>query len=246
MTLNFKKCQFGKTELTFLGHIISAGGIRPDPDKVKAVQEFQPPNSVSDLRSFLGLANQMRRFIPKYADLTKKMNDLLRTDRLEQWKKKTAWKDIHQEEFEKLKSVITSDSVLAHPDFSKPFLLVCDASNTGCGAMLAQASEQGPERPIAFASKTLNPAQRNYTATQKEGLAVVWAIDHFKSYIHGVPTVVETDHSALTWYLKEPNSRMARWVMAIMEYDITFVHRKGAENRIADALSRLTRTQRRE
>ncbi|MFO0002854.1 MAG: Ty3/Gypsy family RNase HI domain-containing protein, partial [bacterium] len=106
-----------------------------------------------------------------------------------------------------------------------------------------QASDKGPERPIAFASKGLNSAQRNYTATQKEGLAVVWAINHFKSYIHGIPTVVETDHNALTWILnlKEPNSRMARWVMAIMEYDLTFVHRKGAENRIADALSRLTR-----
>jgi hypothetical protein len=136
---------------------------------------------------------------------------------------------------------IAREVTLNHPDFAKPFLLVTDASDRGVGAMLAQLDEFQRERPIAFASGELRQAQKNYSATHKEGLAVVWAVEHFKPYIHGMPTVVVTDHSALTWILtnKEPSQRLARWTMTLMEYDLHIIHRKGKYNAIADALSRL-------
>jgi len=135
---------------------------------------------------------------------------------------------------------MSEEAILIHPDFEKPFVLWCDASSVGAGAVLTQNKGEGC-RPVAYASCTFDKAQRNYSTTQREGLAVVWAVAHYRSYIHGTPTVVITDHSALTWILslKEPSARLARWAMALMDYDLTFVHRPGKGNAIADALSRL-------
>jgi len=156
------------------------------------------------------------------------------------WRGGSSWTPEEEQSFENLKEAVTEEAFLAHPDFQMPFILWCDASDYGAGAVLTQEKD-GASRPIAYASSVFNKAQRNYSVTQREGLAVIWATAHFRSYIHGVPTVVITDHSALTWILsvREPTSRLARWAMALMDYDLTFVHRPGKANVIADALSRL-------
>lgn len=143
--------------------------------------------------------------------------------------------------FEAIKAAIAEEVTLAHPRADRPLLVVCDASDYGMGAMLAQLDDNGNERPIAYTSATFYGPALRYTTTEKEGLAVVWAAAHFRPYIHGVPTVVVTDHSALTWILSrgDPPARIAHWVMDLSQYDFTYVHRKGAHNNVADALSRL-------
>ena len=241
LTLNFKKCEFAQAALKFLGHVVSKEGIKPDPARATAIQGIKRPTSTTAVRSFLGMTGQFRKFIRGYADLARPLNAVGADASKPCWRAGTAWGHEQQAAFDALKEAIAKDVILAHPDFNKPFLLVTDASDRGVGAMLAQLDDAQKERPIAFASAELKPAQRNYSATHKEGLAVVWAVEHFKPYIHGMHTVVVTDHSALTWILsnKEPSQRMARWTMTLMEYDLTIVHRKGKYNAVADALSRL-------
>ena len=241
ITLNSKKCDIGQVVIKFLGHVVSAEGIKPDADRATAIQDLKVPTDVTGVRSFLGMTNQFRKFIRGYADLARPLNSVATDASKPRWKDGTAWGHEQQMAFEALKYVVSQNTMLAHPDFTKSFLLVTDASNKGVGAMLAQLDDAKRERPIAFASAELNPAQRNYSATHKEGLAVVWAVERFKPYIHGMHTVVVTDHSALTWLLahKEPSQRMARWTMTLMDYNLQFIHRKGKYNTVADALSRL-------
>ena len=240
ITLNLKKCLLAQNQLPFLGHVVSKEGIKPDPSKVKAVKDFQRPSTVTELRSFLGMTGQLRKFVKDYAMIARPLNGMLAEARTPVWRGGSTWTKEECEAFEKLKEVVTDEAMLAHPNFELPFVLWCDASDYGTGAVLTQEVE-GVSRPIAYASGVLNKAQRNYSTTQREGLAVVWATAHFRAYIHGIPTVVVTDHSALTWILsvREPTSRLARWAMALMDYDLTFIHRPGKSNVIADALSRL-------
>lgn len=240
ITLNLKKCMLALNQLPFLGHIISPEGIRPDPAKVEAVKKFLQPANVAELRSLLGMAGQLRKFVKDYALIVRPLNAMLATSKTPAWKAGTAWTQIEVEAFEKLKEAISSDAILVHPDFEQPFMLWCDASSYGAGAVLTQ-DKDGTPKPIAYASCVFNKSQQNYSTTQREGLAVVWAVAHFRPYIHGSPTIVVTDHSALTWILslKEPSARLARWTMALMDYDLTFIHRPGKGNAIADALSRL-------
>ena len=243
MTLKLKKCFFGKRELEFLGVIIGKDGVRADPEKVKAVQEFVPPKTIRQLRSFLGMATQLRRFIKGYASIARPLTLLLRDDAKPRWKK-MVFTVTEKTAFDDLKLAMTGSEILAYPNFNKPFQIVCDASDYALGAMLAQLDELTKvERPIQYISRVLKGAELNYSATHREALAVVWSLASFRPYIHGVPSVVVTDHSALTWIMshKEPTARMARWAMQIQEYDLEFIHRKGKENAIADALSRMER-----
>ncbi len=240
ITLNLKKCLLARNQLPFLGHVVSQEGIKPDPAKVSKVKDFLRPTSVTGLRSFLGMTGQLRKFVKDYAAIARPLNQMLSEARSPVWKGGSVWTSEEEQSFEKLKEAVTEEAFLAHPDFEMPFVLWCDASDYGAGAVLTQ-EKGGVSRPVAYASAVFNKAQRNYSTTQREGLAVVWATTHYRSYIHGVPTIVVTDHSALTWILsvREPTSRLARWTMALMDYDLTFVHRPGKANVIADALSRL-------
>ena len=240
ITLNLKKCMLALNQLPFLGHIISPQGISPDPAKVKAVKDFIRPFSVVGLRSLLGMAGQLRKFVKNYALIVRPLNAMLANSKASAWKAGTVWTQVELEAFEKLKEALSDETILIHPDFEQPFMLWCDASVEGAGAVLTQHKD-GDARPVAYASSVFNKAQRNYSTTQREGLAVVWAVAHYRPYIHGSPTIVVTDHSALTWILslKEPSARLARWTMALMDYDLTFIHRPGKGNAIADALSRI-------
>lgn len=146
------------------------------------------------------------------------------------------WERQHQQAFEALKSKLISLPMLSHPDPNLPFDVHVDASNVGLGAVLVQAG-----RPVAFASRTLTSTEQNCSATEKECLAVVWALDYFHPYVYGATVTVYSEHAALKWIMSRqaPRGRIARWTMTLLQYDFAIVHRHGVENKDADALSRL-------
>ena len=216
-----------------LGHVVSRDGIRPDPSKIKAVEEFPIPRCTKDVRSFLCLANYYRRFIKKFAAIAAPLNKL--TGKYVQF----SWDSECDIAFSTLKSALTSAPILAYPDFSIPFELHTDASSTGIGFALCQ-SQGGRNRAIAYGGRDLNPAERNYSTTELEALAVVEGIKKFCNYLYGQKFTIYTDHNALRWLMsiKDPNGRLARWALFIQQYDFTIVYKAGSENSDADALSR--------
>ncbi|BFF96473.1 uncharacterized protein DMAD_05111 [Drosophila madeirensis] len=175
LRLNIEKCQFFQQELRYLGHLVTGEGICTDPEKVAAIAELQPPANVKELRQYLGVASWYRRFVPEFATLVQPLSALLKK------KAKWEWSEEQQEAFEAVKSRLVADPVLACPDFARKFVLQTDASDYGLGAILTQETERG-ERVISYASRTLNSAERNYSATEKECLAIVWAIRKLKPY----------------------------------------------------------------
>jgi hypothetical protein len=233
LRLNIPKCYFGKPEVRFLGFIVSQDGINPDPSKVQAMQQFPPPTTVKQLRTFLGTTGFYRRFIEGYSRITNPLTALLIKDRT------FVWNDRHQRAFDTLKQHMTSAPVLAHPDLNSPFILHTDASYLGLGAILGQKDEFGREHIIEFASRTLNKHELNYAPTELECLGVIWAVQKFKQYLCVQRFDIFTDHQALTSLLnkKHTNNKFIRWVLLLQELNFIVHYRKGAENR-ADALSR--------
>ena len=234
LRLKPSKCHLAATEVEYLGHVVSHQGVTADPKKIKAVQEYPVPMDVKRLRSFLGLASYYRRFIPNFSSVAKPLHMLTRKDIQFEWtdKCKTA--------FETLKKLLTESPLLSYPDFSKPFLLETDASIEGLGAVLAQRKEDQLVHPIAYASRTLPPHERNYGISELEGLAVVWAVKHFRHYIVGHKCYVYTDHEALKALIStpHPSGKLARWGLALQELDLEIHYRPGKKNANADALSR--------
>ena len=234
LRLKPKKCRFALTEVEYLGHVVSAQGIRTDPKKVAAVEQFPIPQDVKTLRSFLGLASYYRKFVPGFDKVSGPLHALTKKD------VPFLWTPSCQKAFSELKALLTNSSLLVFPDFTKPFVLETDASGAGLGAVLAQTQEDGSTRPIAYASRSLQPHEKKYGITELEGLGVVWAVKHFRPYLYGHSCEVYTDHSALTSLLNtpQPSGKLARWGMAIQELDLKIKHRSGRSNSNADALSR--------
>jgi hypothetical protein len=192
------KCYFLKRQIEFLGHVISKEGISTDPAKVDKVQNFPRPKDLTKVRSFLGLASYYRKFIQDFSKIARPLNQLMQKDTPFKWKKE------QQQSFEILKEKLTTLPILAHPDFEKPFYLLTDGSSEGLGAVLAQLNEKGQEQVIAYASKSLQGAQKSYSATEFKCLAVVWAVKQFHHYLDIKLFVIITDHSALTWLRSSP------------------------------------------
>ncbi|UYV74973.1 hypothetical protein LAZ67_12001943 [Cordylochernes scorpioides] len=199
LCLNSKKCKFGAKTITVLGHEVSENGIRLDQEKIRAVRDFATPRSLKEVRSFLGLSSYYRRFIPNYAHVAQPLNDLLKKDSAFNWNQE------EQNAFEALKSALISEPALGHFDYSSPTEIHTDASNYGIGAVLVQI-QKGKERAIAYASRTLNKAEKNYLTTERECLAIIWAINKFRPYVFGQPFTIVTDHHSLCWLpnLKDP------------------------------------------
>ncbi len=220
--------------MEYLGHIVSEDGIEADPRKLEAIHKFPEPTDLKPLRSFLGLASYYRRFIPNFSKVAAPLHSLTRKNA------QFVWTPLCQQAFEQLKKLLTESPVLAFPDFEKNFLLETDASRAGLGAVLAQKQEDGTIRPIAFASRTLQPHERNYGVSELEGLGVIWATKHFRPYLYGHHCEVYTDHEALKALLNtpQPSGKLARWGMALQELDLTIRYRPGKGNTNADALSR--------
>lgn len=233
LKLSPKKCSLFMSQVKYLGHIVTADGVSTDPDKIQAVREWPIPNNVQELRSFLGLCTYYRRFVPNFATIAKDLHAL--TEKGKAFK----WNDACQTAFEKLKSALICAPVLAYPECGGMFLLDTDASNTGIGAVLSQLHGQ-EERVIAYYSRTLSKAERNYCVTRRELLAVVEATKHFHKYLYGQKFRLRTDHSAIQWLLrfKDPEGQIARWLERLQTYDFEVQHRKGKMHGNADALSR--------
>ena len=187
-----EKCQFAQESVKFLGHIVSARGTEPDPSKVEAVRDFATPSCLSDVRGFVGMASYYRRFIKNFSDVAAPLHELTKGGQRE-----FCWTPLADSTFRDLKSRLCSAPILSLPDFSAPFIIYTDASDKGLGAVLSQRKEEH-ECVIAYASRTLTPAERNYSTTEKECLAIVWTVNYWRPYLLGKAFDVVTDHQSLT------------------------------------------------
>jgi len=235
LVLNWEKCHFMVTQGSVLGHIVSSRGIEVDQAKVESIQKLPAPRNVRDIRSFLGHAGFYRRFIASFSAISRPLCHLLASDVPFEWTSEC------QASFEKLKKSLISAPIIQSPDWSLPFELMCDASDYAVGAVLGQRKDKKPH-VIYYASKTLNEAQKNYTTTEKELLAVVFALDKFRSYLVGSLVIIFTDHAALKYLFTKQDAkpRLLRWILLLQEFHIEIRDKKGVENVVADHLSRLT------
>ena len=238
LTLKPSKCEFFKKKITYLGHVVSEKGIEVDLKKTEAVQKWPIPKTVTDVRSFLGFTNQYRKFIPKYAHIAGPLNELISGDNSKKKKKEVQWTPECQEAFEALKEHCCTTPVLAYADYKKPFTLHTDASDLGLGAVLYQQDENGNNKVIAYASRTLNQAEKNYPAYKLEFLALKWAVtSRFHEYLYGGEFAVYTDNNPLTYVLTSAklDATGQRWIAALASYNFSLHYKSGKMNIEADA-----------
>jgi len=233
LKLKPRKCQLFCEQVHFLGHVISAAGVLPDPSKVDTIQQWPATTNVSEVRSFLGLASYYRRFIPQFADIARPLHTLTAKESV------FIWKEEQEIAFRALQSALLSAPVLASPVDDGKYYLDTDASFTGLGAVLQQEQE-GQIKVIAYASRVLSPAERNYCTTRRELLALVFGLKQFRQFFLGRRFVLRVDHSALVYLRRTPevNGQAARWLDSIDELDFEMLHRPGAAHGNCDALSR--------
>ncbi|KAD5961580.1 hypothetical protein E3N88_13053 [Mikania micrantha] len=228
--LNSSKCSFGKTSVDYLGHIISGQGVSMDPAKIQAVLDWPIPTSIKGLRGFLGLTGYYRKFIQSYGSIARPLTDLTK-------KNAFLWSDQAQTAFEQLKQALVSVPVLTLPNFDQPFTIECDASGRGVGAVLMQH-----KKPIAFFSKGLSDRNLAKSAYDREMMALVLAVQHWRQYLLGTHFVVCTDQKSLKFLLQQriTTPDQQNWVAKLLGYDFEIQYKTGKSNRAADALSRQT------
>nr|GEX40704.1 reverse transcriptase domain-containing protein [Tanacetum cinerariifolium] len=234
LVLNWEKSHFMVKEGIILGHKISKKGIEVDKAKIKVISKLPHPTTVKGIRSFLGHAGFYRRFIKDFSKISRPMTHLLEKN------SPFIFSNDYIQAFQILKEKLTEAPILIAPSWDQPFELMCDASNFAVGAVLGQRIEKH-FRPIHYASKTMTQAESNYTTTEKEMLAVVYAFEKFRSYLIMNKSIVYTDHSALKYLFskKDAKARLLRWILLLQEFDFKVIDTKGAENYAADHLSRL-------
>ena len=222
------------TQGIVLGHIVSKKGIEMDKAKVELISNLPTPKCVKDIRSFLGHAGFYMRFIRDFSAIARPLCNLLAKD------VPFAWSQACEDAFDKLKTMLVSSPIMRSPNWELPFEIMCDASDYAIGAVLRQ-KEDKKAFVIYYASKTLDSAQSNYTTMEKEFLAVVFALEKFRSYIVGSPVTIFTDHAALKYLVSKQDTkpRLTRWILLCQEFNLTIKDKKGVENVVADHLSRL-------
>lgn len=235
-----EKCAFFQASLEYLGHVIDEAGLHKNPSKTKAIVEAPAPQNVNQLRSYLGLLNYYGRFIPNLSTLLKPLHGLLVQGR------KWEWSEACQRAFASSKKALLNSEVLTHFDPALPLQLACDASPYGVGAVVSHIMPDGTDKPIAFASKTLNKAECNYAQIEREALSIVFGIRKFHQYLFGRKFTLLTDHKPLTALLGPHTgipplaaSRMQRWALLLSGHDYDIKYRRSALHGNADGLSRL-------
>src|SRR6266498_1368827 len=226
LVIKLKKCKFGQRKIKFLRHTIGIDGLRIDPENIEKIINCPVPTDVTRVRKFMGLCNYYRKFIKDLSKLSKLLRGLLKKD------VKFLWESKKQKIFEKLKKILIEAPVLLFLNFDKPFRLCTDASLKGLGAVLEQENENGNLRPVAYASRSLTPAEKNYHTIDLKCLAIIWSVRHFHKYLINKPFKIFTDHSALKSLQKisELTGRRARWIMELQQYNFVIEHRSGKKN----------------
>jgi hypothetical protein len=246
LKLKASKCEFFKSKVTYLGHVVSEKGIETDPDKIEAVKTWPVPSTVKEVRAFLGFVGYYRRFVKGFASIARPLNDLLveneaqNPNKVKSRKAPFVWGETQQHAFEQLKDAITNPPVLAYADYSKPFVVHTDASGTGLGAILYQ-EQDGLQRVVAYASRSLKPAEKNYPAHKLEFLALKWALcDKFHDYLYGTSFDVVTDNNPLLYVFTTAklDATGHRWIAELANYNCRIHYRSGKLNTDADGLSR--------
>ena len=237
--LKMEKCEFGLASLKYLGHIIDANGTRADPTKVRAIVDCPRPQSLNQLRSFLGMVNYYNKFVPNISTVTNVQYDLTKKDY------KFIWTAAHQMAFDSLKRALVSDKVLSHYDPTKRLGVSADASAYGVGAVLLNMESNGREKPIYYASRVLFDAEKNYSQIEKEGLAIVFAMRRFQRYLAKQHFILFTDHRPLLKIFGQnettsttTSARFQRWSLFLSSFDYEIGFKKSTENANDDALSR--------
>lgn len=236
MQLNWEKCVIGVTNLEFLGHNITTEGIVASIDKIEALLSFRKPENPNEVRSFLGLANYLNRFLPNLSTMDEPLRNLT--------KKGVAfkWLTEHDKAFEMIKAMMIKPPALGFFKVGDRTVLMADASPTGLGAILMQLNEKGEHRVICYASKSLTETEKRYCQTEKEALSLVWSAEKFYVYLYGNEFELLTDCKALIYlftHRSRPCARIERWVLRLQSFDYKVVHIPGDQN-YADVLSRLS------
>ena len=236
LTLNKAKCKFHQSKIEYLGHIIDSEGISPDPKRTEAIRKMPPPASLTELRRFMGIVNQLNKFSPKIAELSQPLRKLLSP------KQPYTWTPSQDDAFQKLQEEISSNRVLALYDLEKPTKISADASAYGLGAVLLQQNDK-EWRPVAFASRALTETETRYAQIEKEALALTWACEKFAEYVLGKRFELETDHKPLVPILGQKSldtlpPRVLRFRIRLMRFDYTIYHSPGKSLYLADTLSR--------
>nr|GFC75445.1 putative reverse transcriptase domain-containing protein [Tanacetum cinerariifolium] len=228
----FSKCEFWISKVQFLGHVIDSQGIHMDPAKIESIKDWASPKTAIEIRQFLGLAGYYRRFIEGFSKIARPMT------KLTQKKVKFEWGDKQEEAFQVIKQKLCSAPILALPEGSEDFVVYCDVSIKGLGAVLMQR-----EKVIAYGSRQLKVHEKNYTTHDLELGAVVFALKIWRHYLYGTKCTVFTDHKSLQHILdqKELNMRQRRWLELLSDYDCEIRYHLGKANVVADALSRKER-----
>jgi predicted aspartyl protease len=231
LQLNFDKCLISRSEVSYVGHLISADGLRPDPEKTKAISEMPEPQDKGDVKRFLGFVSYLRKFIPNLSDEDESLRSLLKSDTA------FCWQPHHRASFQRLKDLCSSTPVLAYYDVQKPVQIQCDASSKGLGAVLQQ-----DEKPVAYASRSLSDTETRYAQIEKEMLSIVFATTKFHQYIFGKSISVYNDHKPLEAIFKKPllsaPMRLQRMLLKLQCYDISVNYQRGSDMQLADTLSR--------
>ena len=237
LTLNRQKCEFSVNRVKFLGQVIDHSGVHPDPEKVQAIQEMKPPEDVSGVRRFLGIVNQMSKFIPNSAEVTQPLRELLIRDNL--W----TWGEPQKVAFQSIKNLFPTAPILALFDPALKTIVSADASSYGLGAVLLQKQRDGSTNPIAFVSRSMTSAETRYAQIEKEALAFTWACERLSDYLVGLSFHIEMDHKPLVPLFSSKNLddlplRVQRFRLRMMRFNFTISHVLGKQLIIADTLSR--------
>ena len=245
LKLKSTKCEFFKDRIAYLGHIVSKAGIETNPKKIQDLKDWPWPVTVTDVRQFLGFTNYYRKFIKQYTVVANPLNKIISGENAKKKNKRVEWSTECEDSFLKLKEICRETPVLAYANYERPFKLMTDASKKGLGAVLSQVGEDGRERPVAFASRTLSKAEKNYTTHKLEFLALKWSVtDRFHEYLYGSTFEVYTDNNPLSYVLSSAklDATGQRWIVALQgPYNFKVHYKPGKLNWVADSLSRIDR-----
>ena len=236
LTINLPKSEFCHASLTFLGHIVGQGQVRPVEAKVEAISDFPVPTGKRQLMRFLGMAGYYRKFCNNFSVIAEPLTNLLGK------KVRYVWSEACQKSFDQLKAILKSAPVLSAPRFDREFKMAVDASDVGAGSVLLQEDDNGVDHPVCYFSKKFDKHQRNYSTIEKECLSLILALQHFQVYLSSAnaPIVIFSDHNPLTFIhkMKDKNQRLLRWSLMLQEHNLDIRHIKGRDNIIPDTLSR--------